>query len=108
VGRDRDSVFEADRPSRSEEHPTMKPVALVAAMVENSSRHSEGVYDPFLGSGTTMIACEQLSRRCYGIEIEPRYVDVSVRRWQNLTGQEAILESTGRTFAQTENERLHE
>jgi DNA modification methylase len=105
--RKQDSIFEVDRPQVSEDHPTMKPVALVSEMVQNSSKPGDGVYDCFLGSGTTLIACEQLGRRCYGIEIEPRYVDVSVRRWQNLTGQEAILEATGRTFAQEENLRLH-
>ena len=56
------------------------------------------IADPFLGSGTTLIAAEQLGRVCYGIEIEPRYVDVAVRRWQQATGQTAILESTGQPF----------
>ena len=53
----------------------------------------EVVYDPFLGSGTTMIACEKLGRRCYGMEIEPRYVDVTVRRWEQYTGREAVCQS---------------
>lgn len=61
------------------------------------------VYDPFLGSGTTLIACEQLGRRCFALEIEPRYVDVAVRRWQNLTGRDATLE--GKTWAQVAEER---
>jgi DNA modification methylase len=106
VGRDRDSIFEVNRPSRSEEHPTMKPVELVAQMVENSSRRGDGVYDPFSGSGTTLLACEQLGRRFLGIEIEPRYVDVICRRYFAATGREALLEATGRTFAQTEKERM--
>jgi DNA modification methylase len=94
----KDSVFEVNKPHRSEEHPTMKPVELVAQMVANSSRVGETVADPFLGSGTTMIACEQLQRRCVGIELSPAYVDVTVKRWQRLTGQSATLESTGQPF----------
>lgn len=92
------SVFEVDKPHRSEDHPTMKPVKLVAQMVANSSKPADIVADPFLGSGTTLIAAEQLGRVCYGVEIEPRYVDVAVRRWQQATGQTAILESTGQPF----------
>lgn len=92
------SVFEVDKPHRSEQHPTMKPVKLVAQMVANSSKPADIVADPFLGSGTTLIAAEQLGRVCYGIELEPRYVDVAVRRWQQATGQTAILESTGQPF----------
>ena len=96
--RTHDSVFEVNRPSRSDDHPTMKPVELVAQMVANSSKPKEIVADPFSGSGTTLIACEQLHRTCYGIEIEPRYVDVAVARWQSLTNQQATLEATGETF----------
>jgi DNA modification methylase len=93
-----DSVFEVDKPHRSEDHPTMKPVALVAQMIANSSKPGDVVADPFLGSGTTLVAAEQLGRVCYGIEIEPRYVDVAVRRWQNATQRRATLESTGEPF----------
>lgn len=93
-----DSVFEIDKPHRSADHPTMKPVELVAPMIFNSSLPKEIVADPFLGSGTTLIAAEQLGRICYGIEIEPRYCDVAVRRWQQATGNTAILESTGEPF----------
>ena len=63
------------------------------------------VYDPFSGSGTTIIACEQLNRKCYAIEIEPRYVDVAVKRWQNYTNEQATLDGDGRTFAEIEAER---
>lgn len=94
----KDSVFEVDKPHRSEEHPTMKPVELVAQMVANSSRPGETVADPFLGSGTTLIACEQLGRKCVGIELAEKYVDVAVQRYQRMTHQPAILESTGETF----------
>jgi DNA modification methylase len=95
-----DSVFEIDKPHVSAEHPTMKPVELVAPMIFNSSLQGEIVVDPFLGSGTTLMAAEQLGRICYGIELEPRYCDVSVRRWQQMTGQRAILEQTGEGFPQ--------
>jgi len=82
--RDKDSVFEIDRPSRSEEHPTMKPVELVSQMIENSSKQGGVVLDPFLGSGTTMVAAEQLGRICYGIEIEPKYVAVTLERMASM------------------------
>ncbi len=77
-------------------HPTQKPVKLTAdtmGLFDGST-----VADPFLGSGTTLIAAEQLGRTCYGIEIEPRYVDVVIRRWQQLTGEKATLESSGEVF----------
>lgn len=88
--RDQTSVFEIPRPKASLEHPTMKPVELVARAIENSSEPGDVILDPFIGSGTTMIACEQRGRKCYGIEIEPKYVDVAVKRWEKLTGQKAI------------------
>ena len=71
-------------------HPTQKPVELFRWAIRNSSMERESVMDPFLGSGTTLIACEQLGRTCMGIEIEPRYVDVAVKRWENLTSRKAI------------------
>lgn len=76
----------------------MKPVELVAQMVANSSKRGETVADPFLGSGTTLIACEQLGRKCVGIELAEKYVDVAVARWCKLTSKDAILESSGETF----------
>lgn len=87
--RDLDDVWEIPRPKRSEEHPTMKPVALVARAIQNSSGKGALVLDPFLGSGTTVIAAEQLGRICYGVEISPAFCDVVVKRWENLTGGEA-------------------
>ncbi len=83
------SVFEVPRPKASPEHPTQKPVALIAPMLRNSSRTGEAVLDPFCGSGSTLVACEQLGRRCYALELDPRYVDVAVRRWERATGKEA-------------------
>jgi len=83
------SVFEVPRPRASPEHPTAKPVELIVPMLRNSSRTDEIVLDPFLGSGSTLVAAEQLGRRCVGVELDPRYVDVAVRRWERVTGKEA-------------------
>jgi DNA modification methylase len=89
-GRDQDDVWEIARPRVSEEHPTMKPVALVARAIENSSRRGDVVGDFFLGAGSTLLAAQQLGRRCYGMEIEPAFVDVTCRRWMELTGETPI------------------
>lgn len=83
------TVLEFDRPSRSVEHPTMKPVELFAYLLSNSSSKNDVVLDPFLGSGTTMIAAEQLGRKCYGMELSPAYCDVIIKRWENVTGNKA-------------------
>lgn len=85
------SIIRENKPSKSEEHPTMKPVKLIARLVGNSSREGEAVLDIFGGSGTTMIACEQLGRSCYMMELDPHYADVIIERWQNFTGQKAEL-----------------
>jgi len=71
----------------------------------NNSAPGQPVYDPFLGSGTTMIAAEMEGRACRGLEIEPRYVDVIVQRWQNFTGKQATLDGAGRTFDATRDAR---
>ena len=73
-------------------HPTQKPVALFASILSDYTDDGETIFDPFLGSGTTLIACEQLSRKCYGMEIDPAYCDVIVQRWENLTGKKASRE----------------
>jgi len=83
------SVFEVPRPKASPDHPTSKPVALIEAMLRNSSRSGEIILDPFLGSGSTSIAAQQLGRRCFGADVDPRYVDVAVRRWERVTGKTA-------------------
>jgi DNA modification methylase len=75
------TVLEFDRPSRSEEHPTMKPIPLVGYLMKNSSKSGDYILDPFLGSGTTLITAEQLGRKCIGIELSPAYCDVIVKRW---------------------------
>ncbi len=89
-GNDASSVFEFPTPKSNEEHPTSKPVGLVEAMVRNSSRTGDVVLDPFLGSGSTLIAAEQLGRRCFGIDLDPRYGDVAVQRWERFTGKKAV------------------
>jgi site-specific DNA-methyltransferase (adenine-specific) len=86
------TLLRFDRPKRSEEHPTMKPVAMFAYLMGNSTAPQGLAYDPFLGSGTTLVAAEQLGRTCYGMEISPAYCDVIVKRWETLTGQKATRE----------------
>ena len=92
------SILEFPKPQKSDLHPTMKPVALVERLITNSSNAGQLLYEPFSGSGTTIIACEQTGRRCYAMELSPQYVDVAVKRWQQYTGQTAILEATGQPF----------
>ena len=104
-GRDQQSVFEVARPRRSPERPTAKPVALVEAQLRNSSRRGQAGYDPFCGSGTTLIAAERLGRPCLAMEIDPRYVDVCLRRWQAYSGLDALLLDGGRSFRQVEEAR---
>jgi DNA modification methylase len=79
-------------------HPTVKPVALVADAMRDCTRRGDLVLDLFAGSGTTLLAAERVGRRAYGIEIDPRYVDVAVRRWQAFTGRDAILNGTKKSF----------
>jgi len=73
-------------------HPTQKPVQLVKTALKNSSRRGDVVYDPFAGSGSTLISCEQTRRRCFTMELDPTFCDVVVERWQQFTGQKAVLE----------------
>lgn len=83
------SIIHEDRPSRSDLHPTMKPIKLLARLIKNSSKKEESVLDLFGGSGSTLIACEQLNRSCYMMELDPKYVDVIIARWEQFTGQKA-------------------
>lgn len=83
------TIINEDRPSRSEDHPTMKPIKLMARLIQNSSKPGWIVLDPFGGSGSTLIACEQLNRRCRCAELDPRYCDVIVDRWETFTGGKA-------------------
>ena len=83
------TVIRCDKPARNAEHPTMKPIPLCGRLIRNSSLPGQLVLDLFGGSGSTLIACEQLSRQCYTMEYDPRYVDVIVDRWEKLTGEKA-------------------
>lgn len=82
-------VLKFNRPNKSKDHPTMKPVPLFGFLIKNSTRRGEVVADIFGGSGATLIAAEQLRRKCVMCELSPQYVDVIIRRWENLTGGEA-------------------
>jgi DNA modification methylase len=93
------TVIRAAKPQKSVQHPTMKPVALIEAMLLNSSSCGDVVLDPFGGSGSTLIACERTERACRMMELDPRFADVIVLRWQEATGHEAILERTGQTYS---------
>ena len=88
------------------DHPTQKPVELMRRPILNHTKPGELVYEPFLGSGTTLAAAEGTGRICYGLELDPKYVDVAVARWQGLTGKEATLETNGRTFYAVARDRL--
>lgn len=83
------TVLAFDRPTRNDEHPTMKPVPLFEYQIQNSTKQGMSVLDLFGGSGTTLIACEKTGRDCYIMELDPRYCDVIIRRWENLTGKNA-------------------
>jgi DNA modification methylase len=88
------------------DHPTQKPVELMRRPILNHLKRGELVFDPFLGSGTTLAAAELTERFCYGLELDPKYVDVVVDRWQQLTGKEATLEADGRTFEKVKADRV--
>jgi len=95
-----------DKPRVNDLHPTMKPVSLIEQAIRNSSRRGDLVLDPFCGSGTLAIACEKTGRKARLIEIDPLYCDVTVRRWEALTGKTAILEETGQIFSEVSQARL--
>jgi DNA modification methylase len=98
--RDQGDVWFFDKPAKNDLHPTMKPVALVERAIRNSSKSRDIVLDLFGGSGTTMIAAERAGRRARLVELDPRYVDVIVRRWQETTGGSAVHAATGQSFAE--------
>ena len=103
--RDQGDVWCIPRPMANRQHPTMKPVELVERAVRNSSRMGNTVLDPFAGSGTTLIACQRLQRRACLIELDPCYVDVICQRWQQFSGQAAVLEGDRRPFPEIAQER---
>jgi DNA modification methylase len=98
--RDQGDVWFFDKPAKNDLHPTMKPVALVERAIRNSSKRRDIVLDPFGGSGTTLIAAERTGRRARLIELDPKYVDVVVQRWQEQTGQSARLQQSGKSFSE--------
>jgi site-specific DNA-methyltransferase (adenine-specific) len=99
------TILEFDKPTRNGEHPTMKPVALFEYQLLNNTKGGDIVLDSFGGSGTTMIAAEKNGRHSRLMELDPKYVDVIVQRWQEFTGQKAVLEGDGRTFEELKAER---
>ena len=113
-GRNRSNVWEYPSPTAFGKsgaegnllalHPTVKPVALVADAILDASARGDVILDSFLGSGTTIIAAERTGRRCYGLELDPLYVDTMVRRWQAFTGQQARHGMTGKSFDELEEE----
>jgi DNA modification methylase len=98
--RDQGDVWFFDKPAKNDLHPTMKPVALVERAIRNSSKSRDIILDPFGGSGTTMIGADRAGRRARLSELDPRYVDVIVRRWQDACGGRALLDGDGRSFAE--------
>lgn len=96
------------KPGRSElleMHPTVKPVAMIADAIRDCSHRNQIILDPFLGSGTTIIAAERTGRRAFGLELDPAYVDVAIRRFERFTGLQAVLEETGEPFGAVEHSR---
>ena len=84
-------IWNIDRTKKNDLHPTMKPVELSIIAINNSSLNKNIILDPFLGSGSTLIACEKTNRKCYGVELDPHYCDVIIKRWEDYTGQKAKL-----------------
>ena len=85
------TVLNEDKPAKNDDHPTMKPLKLLARLVKNSSRQGEIVIDTFGGSGSTLITCQQLGRRCYTMELDPKYADVIVKRYMKFTGCDEVI-----------------
>ncbi len=105
-GRKQTTVWEIDKPVKSETgHSTQKPVEAMQRPIENNSEAGDHVYDPFVGSGTTIIAATMAGRVCHAVELNPAYVDIAVLRWQDFTGEEAT-DSEGRSFAEVKAERF--
>ncbi len=108
-GRKQSTLWEIDKPARSETgHSTQKPIECMQRPIENNSRHDDIIYEPFSGSGTTIIAGQATGRRVFAIELNPAYVDVAVTRWEAYAEGTATLESTGQTFAEVKAARASE
>ena len=105
-GRKQSTLWQIEKPRKSETgHSTQKPVECMKRPIENNSSPGQAIYEPFSGSGTTIIAAEMTGRACHAIELNAAYVDVAVKRWQEFTGQAATLEGDGRSFADMATER---
>jgi DNA modification methylase len=101
------TLWQIPKPQKSETgHSTQKPVECMRRPIENNSSAGQAVYDPFVGSGTSLIAAEQTGRACHAVELNPAYVDVAVKRWQAFVGATAVLEATGQTFADVCEQRF--
>lgn len=96
------TIWRVPKPLRNGDHPTMKPILLCDKAIKNSSREGDIVLDPFGGSGSTLMACEQSGRLCYMMELDPVYVDVIVRRWEKFTGEKAVRIDAGRKADETD------
>jgi DNA modification methylase len=103
--RDQGDVWLFDKPTKNDLHPTMKPVTLVERAIRNSSRRRDVVLDPFAGAGSTLIACEKAGRQARLIELDPKYCDVVVRRWQEWSGEVAVLDGEGGRFEEVATSR---
>lgn len=103
--RNQSDVWNYNKPQKNDLHPTMKPVELVERAIRNSSKSQDIIFEPFGGSGSTLIACERAGRSARVIELDPKYVDVIIRRWQDFTGLKATLIGDGRTFEEVEDGR---
>jgi DNA modification methylase len=103
--RDQGDVWFINKPHRNDLHPTMKPIELVERAITNSSRKGDLVLDPFAGSGSTLLAAERTGRQACAIEIDPKYCDVILRRWESYSGQPARLAEGGRSFAEVSGQR---
>jgi DNA modification methylase len=103
--RNKFSIWNVNKPTQSKLHPTMKPVELIEIPIQNSSKGHDVVLDLFGGSGTTLIACEKTNRIARLMELDPKYCDVIVKRWQDFTGKQATLESTGQLFDEVGKKR---
>lgn len=102
------NAFGAERDEALSVHPTVKPTAMIMDAIQDVTHHGDIVMDSFLGSGTTLIAAQKCQRRCFGIEIEPRYVDVILQRWMDLTGDQPVHAASGLSFNEIRASRLSE
>jgi DNA modification methylase len=104
--RSQSTLWQVDKPAANRLHPTMKPVELVERALANSSKSGDIVLDPFGGAGSTLIACERRNRHARLVEVDPKYADVIVQRWQDYTGKTATLAEDGRSFQAVSNTRI--